>query len=132
MAYRIDGSGDSVESANRSLGSTRGNLVKKLEAGNVSTELTVEKSVFAAEYSLKGKCTNVACVTSFKVESTKSWDVLLAVAGAKAGDISRYNGRFTVEQYLGLTQEQEKALKSPRAPAGIEPRPVSYLEKIRM
>ena len=115
--YKIEGSGKTTREADRVLKKNCDDLVSKFKNAKISTDITVARSFYKGVYNLRGECRAKACETHFEVESKEGWDAIGEKAATHSG-LKNYNIVFSVEQYLKLTQEQQKALKPKRPPAG--------------
>lgn len=109
--HRLEGLGTTIEEANRSLGSRRGDLTKKFETAGVPTDVQIERIIYRGAFTLRGKCRDPACTTEFTVKSEHGWDALNERAGRAAGNLSAYDAQYAIEQHLALTPEQRNALK---------------------
>ena len=115
--YKIEGYGKTTREADRVLKKNCDDLVSKFKSARISTDITVARSFYKGRYDLKGVCKAKACETHFEVESKEGWDAIGEKAATHSG-LKNYNTIFSVEQYLALTQDQQKALKPKRPPAG--------------
>jgi len=113
--YMIDGKGNTIEAANRSLGSKRGDLTKKFKDAGIPTETRVVETRYEGRFNLRGECKGTACTTQFTVKSREGWDAVMHKATRSAnGETGNYDTSFSVEEYLALTKAQEKALEPKR------------------
>jgi len=129
--FMISGSGKTTSEADKKISRERKDLTTKLSKGSASTQLDVVKSHYQGTYDLKGKCTSKACETHFQIESEAGWGAIQEKATEHAGHNTHYEAKFSVEQYIQLTNEQQKALK-PKPTAGREASAYNPLEQLRL
>jgi hypothetical protein len=121
--YKIEGSGATPETADKTLRNEFDGLVKKLKKAEAETEVIIAKTVFRASYALKPETKKKEThLTQFRVESPDGWEEVSEKAGKSADDLKAYDSCFTVEQYLTLTKKQKEALEGKRKnpPAGYD------------
>ena len=119
--YMLDASGSSAEAVNRSLGSKKGELTKKL-----GEPVEPVRRVFTATYNFTGDDKGKTMPTAFTVRSEEDWEALNRQAIATAGgrDLGSYGVRFGVQEFYALSGEQMKKVvgEKERPTAGISPR----------
>jgi hypothetical protein len=121
--YKIEGSGKTTETADKTLRNEFDGLVKKLKKAEADTEVTIAKTVFMASYTLKPETKKKEThLTQFSVESPEGWEELAEKAVKAADDLKAYEPNFRIEQYLKLTEKQKEALEGKRKnpPAGYD------------
>ncbi len=133
--YRVEGNGNTIELAEKSLDQAKDNLLKKLESKNITTALSLARTVYIGSFELKEKYVNGLRPDSFKIESEKDWKEVIDKASRnvrKACSLDEhYASNYSIEQYLALTKEQKDALSSSRPPAGRESRGYSIEDHLR-
>lgn len=120
--YRVIGTGDTPRSANRSLGSSKGSLAKKLAGANVSTEVGVERTHYTGTFDLKGggASRTLTVASHFVIESDSGWEAVQRKATDTGKVLDMYDAVYRVDQTLRLTAAQAEALEPRHTPAGGE------------
>ena len=116
--YKLDSQGKTTESAAREADKKLSGLVGKLKKAKADTSVTLAKKVLVGQYDLKtGIEPSTARMTSFTVrleDPEDGWDELLEEAKKRSSPtpLESYESKFTIEQYLNLTNPQLKALET--------------------
>jgi len=114
---KIEGTGNKPSTADRNVRKATKDLTGKLEAGKVSTDLNVVKTVYVGEYFAKDEKT---IPSDFTIRQTapKEWSDVAYEAEKCSGNLMGYDSRFRVEKYVDLTDEQKGAIKQTRGGPG--------------
>ncbi|MFH1711570.1 MAG: hypothetical protein ABH840_04625 [Nanoarchaeota archaeon] len=114
--HMIDGVGKTPVAADRDVRKKSTGLTDKLKGADVSTDLSVVKTVYIGEYFAKNDKTN-PYEFKIRLESPNEWEDIRTAAKIKV-NLSDYDSRFRIEKYLDLTNEQKTALKGTRGGPG--------------
>ncbi|HJX50536.1 MAG TPA: hypothetical protein VJ438_03685 [Candidatus Nanoarchaeia archaeon] len=104
--YKFEGSGKTTREADNTLKDSKKDLVAKLKKADASLELQATKTDYHARYSSKKEGSELE---EFSVRASEGWVELETKAKTHA-DLRDYTPRYTVTEFVELTDEQQKAL----------------------
>jgi len=119
--YKIEGSGATTKEADVALEKERSKLIKRLGDEKAPTTLNVDETEYIGEYQVQESKKNDHSLQHFTIKDKKGW-MVLNVKAARIADLSDYDDKYNIQEFIDLTAKQKEALNPSRKtkPAGYE------------